>query len=334
MISSITSGEATVDWRSASDCNAYDLLKWLTPPKWFAMCDMVRSPVMNINGKDVHLNMFSTMGNAVTFPLETLVFWAIGQGVRYALSGRYKSTFLPWNWDYSKISVFGDDCIIPTDMSEDYISVLGSVGFLINADKSFYREQDHGFRESCGGDYLHGYDVRPYSLKAPSSTAKSSLEPWLYIIFNRLKEKYITCFGRLSYVYEKGLWREMERLFVEHNISVKIVPDDYPDDSGLKWSQDLERLAKCYPRIKFSRISRSRHGTYAFNYCRFIYRERKDRFEYIHFVKALQVPAQMERSITEFSMDDIPMFRKVKRKGGYVEAKGLTCHWHVPNLNR
>ena len=79
--SSITSRNATIDWSSASDCVSLELLRWLLPPKWFYAVNLVRSPSAIIDGTEIDLAMFSTMGNAVTFPLETLVFWTFAQAV-------------------------------------------------------------------------------------------------------------------------------------------------------------------------------------------------------------------------------------------------------------
>ena len=321
--SSITSKEATIDWSSASDCVSPALLKWLLPPRWYGACELVRSPSMQIDGVDEHLNMFSTMGNAVTFPLETLVFFTIGHALADYRLNNNRSLFPHWGYDWKTVSVFGDDCIVPTTIAHEYISILESVGFLINRDKSFYRDEDHGFRESCGGDYLHGYDVRPYSLRAPSSTALSSLEPWLYTAFNLLKQKYITCFGKLNYVYEKSLFRVFAKLFTEYKIAVKLVPSYFPDDAGLKICEDLERFAMCYSGIKFAKVSKSLHGTYQFPYMRYIYRTREDRSDDLHYVSALQKPVMRESS----------PWMPVKKKGGYVVAKGISCHWHVPRLN-
>lgn len=327
--SSITSKEATIDWSSASDCVLRELLKWLLPPKWFMLCDLVRSPSMNIGDQEVSLNMFSTMGNAVTFPLETLVFWTIGHAVLDLHRGN--RSILPdlrrkdgrWVKDWLEISVFGDDCIVPSEIAESFIQACTQFGFIINSEKSFYRDTDHGFRESCGGDYLHGYDVRPFYLKAPSTTSKSSLEPWLNIMFNRLLKKYIMCFGSLTYVYDKELWRVMEKLYSDHGLKAKLVPEYFPDDAGLKITCDIERFAQCYPKMKLSKITRSRHGTYSFLYLRFIYREKAEKDDYIRYVNWLNRPARIEVVVPH---------RSLKKKGGYVVAKGISSQWTVPRI--
>jgi hypothetical protein len=190
---------------------------------------------MSIGDVDVDLNMISTMGNAVTFPLETLVFWSLAHSTRLQLEGTL-SHFPEWE-DRHLCSVFGDDCIVPSHMALDFIKVMESVGFICNEEKSFYA--DERFRESCGGDYLRGYDVRPFYLKSPSSNRMSALEPWLYIIGNRLISKYMLCFGKRNYVYDKELLRVLFGLFQKYNLEIKVVPMDFPDDAGLKISDDL-----------------------------------------------------------------------------------------------
>lgn len=338
-IASITSQEATIDWSSASDCTSRELLRWLMPPKWFAYLELVRCPTMELNGEDVELNMFSTMGNATTFPLETLVFWTIGHALQDLRDGN-NSLFHSANYDFSTISVFGDDCIVPTKLATDFMSVLEQVGFIVNTEKSFYSE-DEGFRESCGGDFFHGYDVRPFHLKAPASTKQSNLEPWLYIIANRLLQKYIMYFGRLNYIYEKELWKTLAKLFSEHHIKIKLVPVSAPDDSGLKIAFDLERWATHYPSLTFEKISVSRHGTISYLYHRFIYRDREERFEHLHMTLALKGLSN-RREITFYqNLFPVPTrsipneeWKSTKHKGGYIVAKGITCHWHVPRIAR
>lgn len=76
--SSITGLNATIDWSSASDCVALELLRWLLPPKWFDLMYRLRCDVTSLRGESIPLEMVSSMGNAGTFPLETLVFWVYG----------------------------------------------------------------------------------------------------------------------------------------------------------------------------------------------------------------------------------------------------------------
>jgi hypothetical protein len=280
--------------------------------------------------------MVSSMGNAGTFPLETLVFWVYGQSVKLSRRSRQKehrctmmnSFCYQELQDYSGISVFGDDCIVPTEMAPEFMDTLVGVGFIVNKEKSYYGSEL--FRESCGGDYLAGYDVRPFFLKAPHSEKRSAVEPWLYIIANSLLKKYILYFGKLSYVYDKELWRVIFSLFAEYKVSIKLVPSFFPDDAGLKLSYDILRFASHYP-MKLSRIKQSKHGTASFSYCRFLYKESKQWSDEIRYSTWLKKPIQSRTPsvvIGEKNLFDHTM--KTRKIGGYVVAKGISCHWHVP----
>lgn len=356
--SSITSSEATIDWSSASDTISYDLLRWLIPPIWFECCDMVRSPFLEIEGENIELSMFSTMGNAVTFPLETLVFWSLGQALLIDKAGTL-SHFPEWK-DRHKMSVFGDDCILPSDCALEFIQLMQSVGCIVNIEKSYY--DDSGFRESCGGDYLRGWDVRPFYLKAPTSKSLSALEPWLYIILNRLLPKYISCFGERNYVYAaSGLMSTIASLFREYHLDLKVVPPDYPDDSGWRMSNDIGRLLICYP-FSLSRVSVSQNGLVSFRFLRYRYREQKparkcgdiryaiwlkkssslaapevtraDQIEACRYLKKHSFSRVIEMLESDDPRADLKSpFRRRRVNGGYTVARGETAHWTVVYLS-
>lgn len=323
--SSITSSEATIDWSSASDSVSMKLVEWILPQDWLFAVKHTRSPSTTVNGKEVPLEMFATMGNAVTFPLETLVFWAYGHAVR--LTKEPGNTLFPEWEDLKCISVFGDDCIVPTYLAKDFIEVLGKIGFEVNEDKTF--TDDGGFRESCGGDFFHGRDVRPYYLRSPRSTYVSSLEPWLYTIWNSLIKKYISYFGELKYVYDKELFRVMAKLFNQYRLLAKVVPDWFPDDAGLKVSSDLFRVRSCYPSIKFDRIVRDTHGCIHFRFMRFTYNVKRPISDALRYAVWLKKPSAIqERSIRSLQNEDLGgRVRYDRRIGGYVVARSCSAHW-------
>jgi len=318
--SSITCKNATIDWSSASDCVSIELLRLVLPARWFALICQVRCNTTTLNGEVVELQMVSSMGNAGTFPIETLIFWA------YAIctiktSKNISPSRIPDIRDFDEVSVFGDDCIVPTLFASDFIDVMTQVGFIVNKEKSFYENEQ--FRESCGGDYLSGYDNRPFSLKGPTSTKMSALEPWLYIIINSLLKKYFMYFGEVNYVYDKALYHYVFGLFRLHKINVKLVPSDFPDDSGLKVSSDIIRLAREYG-VVFSPISRSHHGTLSFNYCSFKYRKKRTLHDAVRYAIGLKKPVAY----------DVKPFLKgvIRKRGGYTVAKAFTAHWTVPDF--
>lgn len=331
--SSITGRKATIDWSSASDCVSYDLMKWLLPHAWFTAVDQTRSPAITIAGEVMDLGMISTMGNAVTFPLETIVFWSIGHATRLENLGT-NSMFPEWN-HLREVSVFGDDCIVDVRDAELFIEICTSVGFIINNEKSFY--DNYGFRESCGGDYQRGYDVRPFHLKAPTSLKKSALEPWLYNCLNKVVTKYISYFGNLSYIYSKEIFQYVFSLFKKYNIAVKLVPTFFPDDAGLKIAFDLSRFMQYYS-FGLSPISENIHGEKKFNFCRFTYWEERPRCDLITYSIWLKKPGitnniiKKKRKVVAIDLDDDPadIFKGyIREKGSYVVGASLTSFWYI-----
>lgn len=95
-------------------------------------------------------SMIATMGNRITFPLEEMVFAA---AIATALS------FHGCDYhDYiDQLAVYGDDCILPTEFAETFISICELIGFSVNTDKSYYGEEF--YRESCGVEFFHGHEI-------------------------------------------------------------------------------------------------------------------------------------------------------------------------------
>jgi hypothetical protein len=87
------------------------------------------------------------MGSGHTFPLQTVLFYSIVKAVVELMGSN------------AKVNVYGDDIIFPSQYSWYVVTALRNLGFSINDDKSFV---DGPFRESCGGDYHTGVDVRPF----------------------------------------------------------------------------------------------------------------------------------------------------------------------------
>lgn len=89
------------------------------------------------------------MGNGYTFELETLIFCALAKAVGADIG---IDTF-----------VYGDDIIVPDRLADDLLAVLRFAGMTPNAKKTFKGACE--FRESCGGDFFLGHDVRPFYIK-------------------------------------------------------------------------------------------------------------------------------------------------------------------------
>ena len=152
--SSIKGHLATLDLSNASDTVCKNLVKLLLPKEWFDRLSSLRSPRTLFRNKWVWLEKFSSMGNGYTFELETVIFLAISRALHEVVQGFPASP--------EEVLVFGDDIIVPSEMAEVLKTTLRFFGFQTNVQKTFVSGP---FRESCGGDYFRGVDVRPYYLK-------------------------------------------------------------------------------------------------------------------------------------------------------------------------
>lgn len=141
---------ATIDLSSASDTLALNLVELLLPPAWFDYLDSLRSPASFLNGRWYKLEKFSSMGNAYTFELESLIFWAICSSV--------SDMELPPNVEKC-VSVYGDDIIVNQEIERQVVSALQYFGFTVNTDKSYF--SGSRFFESCGRHYFDLEDVTP-----------------------------------------------------------------------------------------------------------------------------------------------------------------------------
>lgn len=165
---SVSGALATLDLSSASDTISRELVKFLFPEDWYSLLNAVRTVEVEYNGTYIQQEKFSSMGNGTTFPLETLIFFAL----TWAASPHHERSF---------INAYGDDIICGSDSSLAVKTVLTQAGFHINEKKSFVSGP---FRESCGADYLSGFNVRPVRAKKLLSGEK------LYTLYNFFARNY------------------------------------------------------------------------------------------------------------------------------------------------
>jgi len=182
---------ATIDMSKASDSFTWRHIELLVPFSWHHALDTVRTrhcevPVL---GKiPIKLSSYMLMGSGHTFPLQTLLFYCLAEATRTLLKCR------------GKVSVYGDDIIVPTRIVKPLIVVLSELGFVINSEKSFYDSPDKEhpsytfFRESCGGDYKGGLDVRPYmpecDLQEHGKVPRNSYIAWCHKMINGLLDRW------------------------------------------------------------------------------------------------------------------------------------------------
>lgn len=166
---SITGELATLDLSSASDSVTTQLVMELLPHDWFFHLDAIRCRETRLLDGTWHQNvMFSSMGNGFTFELESLLFYALAKAVA-GIRG-----------ESGRVSVYGDDIIVPSCIARNVIQILGYTGFKTNPGKTFFTGN---FRESCGGHYESGVDVTPFYIKRPVNTV-----PDLIRVLNQLRK--------------------------------------------------------------------------------------------------------------------------------------------------
>lgn len=202
---------ATIDLKSASDTISTALMEYLLPVDVFRNLDAIRSKKTKIDGKYHELNLFSSMGNGFTFPLQTLVFATLVRAT-YEHMGIKPLAFGPSR----NYGVFGDDIICLSQAYVKLTEILSGCGFTVNLNKSYAAGS---FRESCGGDYFRGAEVRGVYLRKIESHED------IYSIFNRLV--------RWSIKHQVGLSDVLEYLL--GLAKFRPVPFDASDTAGFKY---------------------------------------------------------------------------------------------------
>lgn len=158
------SGEwATVDLSSASDLLSLKTVRmaFTYRPRFLSALLGCRTPLVRTSDKtEVCLKKFAGMGNATTFPVQSIVFALL------AICAQHKWTRRPTYREVlhyaSRVRVYGDDIIVPSDSMMELGRWMSEFGLKINRAKTFYTGK---FRESCGVDAYNGVDVTPCYLQ-------------------------------------------------------------------------------------------------------------------------------------------------------------------------
>jgi hypothetical protein len=232
---------ATLDLSNASDTVSKALVELLLPERWFVCLDDLRSKKTFIDNRWVILEKFSSMGNGFTFELETLIFLAIASAVcEDGVVGE-------------NVLAFGDDIIIPSQYSKDVISALKFFGMSVNESKSFV---DGPFRESCGGDYFLGVDVRPYYLK------KEPNEPQHFIAFaNGLRRSASRRLAR-DHVVHRAWLSAINRLPIDirrcrgpEGLGDLVIHEDFSEGRWqYRWRSGI-RYLRCYRPARYRKVA-------------------------------------------------------------------------------
>jgi hypothetical protein len=156
---SLSGDLATLDLSEASDrvSNQHVLALFSNYPLLQEAVQATRSRKAEVPGNGViRLAKFASMGSALCFPVEAMVFLTtIFSGIERELStplSRIEDIY-PF---CERVRVFGDDLIVPRDYVLSVVDELCTFGHKVNVSKSFWTGR---FRESCGREYYDGLDV-------------------------------------------------------------------------------------------------------------------------------------------------------------------------------
>lgn len=148
---------ATLDLSEASDrvSNQHVEMLLKSVPYLSGAVDSCRSSTADLDGEVFKLAKFASMGSALTFPIEAMVFLTV---IFLGIESTLNTSLCPQDLKryYGQVRVYGDDIIIPVDCVEAVIEKLEAFGFVVNSTKSFWTGR---YRESCGREYYAGEDI-------------------------------------------------------------------------------------------------------------------------------------------------------------------------------
>jgi hypothetical protein len=134
-------------------------------------------------------HIFATMGNAVCFPILTLVVTLILFEAHLVAKVRRSSP-----------RVYGDDAVCEQQVTRAFTSLLERYGFTVNRRKTFSGYDP--YRESCGGEYLRGVDITPLRLSRRFKGLR----------LGRGFEHYIDLVSLANDLYRRGFKRAYRRV--------------------------------------------------------------------------------------------------------------------------
>lgn len=186
---SVTQSLSTLDLSEASD-RVHAELVWAMVEGYPHLEDFLkatRSASADVPGHGViPLAKYASMGSALTFPIEAMVFTTLALcGIEQTVGTRNPRRLA------GVLSVYGDDIIVPQHATENVVDWLEHFGAKVNLRKSF---RDGKFRESCGAEFYDGTDVSVERVRSelPSSRSDAAAIAALVDFRNR--------------AYRAGLW--------------------------------------------------------------------------------------------------------------------------------
>ncbi len=196
---------ATLDLSEASDRVSNQLVRALVGnfPNVVEGLDATRSRKADVPGKGViRLAKFASMGSALCFPIEAMVFLTVALvGIERVLNRQLTARDVKSL--RGSVRVYGDDIIVPTKYVHSVIDHLETFGFRVNVDKSFWNGK---FRESCGKEYYDGHDVSITRVRSLLPTSRKDA-PELVSTISFRNQLYLAGYWRVVAALDEFLER-------------------------------------------------------------------------------------------------------------------------------
>nr|UUW21136.1 MAG: RNA replicase beta chain [Sanya steitz-like virus 4] len=170
MVGSIDDSLATIDLSDASDLVGLDLVREIfrVCPTFLKYLEDARTYRSRLpDGSTINLVKYASMGSALCFPVEAMVFYTLVMSAIVDHIGCRPTRALLKDLT-AKVSVYGDDIIVPSEYANAVVNQLEAFGLRVNRSKSFTSGY---FKESCGGDYFRGHDITPVYVRQWDTTA-------------------------------------------------------------------------------------------------------------------------------------------------------------------
>ena len=237
---SVDGALATVDLSAASDtvtCKAVgalfrenlSLLRALRATRTPTVSQQITDSVIETHT----LNMYSTMGNATTFPVESLLFLSIA--LTAVLSSRGLTVSRENIMTLSgQVSIYGDDIIVPVESRDRLFRLFHLLQMNCNPHKTFF---EGNFRESCGCDAFRGHDVTPIYWRRSYDRTAESLSACVRFRNEAYKRYMLACSAHVESTLPPGI-PEVDYGSGAVGYIVRSVPRV---PKGVRWNQDLQR---------------------------------------------------------------------------------------------
>jgi len=220
---SLSGDLATLDLSEASDRVSNQLIQTMlrNHPSLLEVVQASRSCRAEVLGHGViPLAKFASMGSALCFPFEAMVFLTlillgIEEQLSTSLSRRTISLYV------GQVRAYGDDLIVPVKHVHTVVQALESFGMKVNLDKSFWTGK---FRESCGREYYAGQDVSIVKVRRLLPTQRQDASGVISMVSLR------------NQLYMAGLWQSCRWLDSYVRKVIHYFPDVEPSSPLLgRW---------------------------------------------------------------------------------------------------